>query len=146
VFVTKDRPGHLRRKGQPSKLPGKTFMGSLIVDDTRTWADWSQGLKLAFVEPQPRDEDEDRPAADADQVGDERVLAAVEEIAKAGLDASLRMVRAKAGMAKDYTDQALARLVLDGRLTERTGARKARLFAIPTSPTVAESLTQDGAS
>jgi RecA-family ATPase len=38
LFVTKDRPGHLRRHGRPSRLPGKTFIGTLVVDDPRMGA------------------------------------------------------------------------------------------------------------
>jgi len=34
VFVTKDRPGFLRARGKPTKTPGKTFVGTLVVDDT----------------------------------------------------------------------------------------------------------------
>ena len=33
VFVTKDRPGYLRTKGRATKVPGKTYMGTLVVDD-----------------------------------------------------------------------------------------------------------------
>ena len=33
VFVTKDRPGYLRTKGRADKVPGKTYMGTLVVDD-----------------------------------------------------------------------------------------------------------------
>jgi hypothetical protein len=36
VYVTKDRPGYLRAHGKASKTPGKTFMGTLVVDDTGT--------------------------------------------------------------------------------------------------------------
>ncbi len=36
VFITKDRPGYLRARGKPTKTPGKTFMGTLVVDDTGT--------------------------------------------------------------------------------------------------------------
>jgi hypothetical protein len=36
VFVTKDRPGHLRAHGHPTKLAGKTFLGTLVVDDSKT--------------------------------------------------------------------------------------------------------------
>jgi hypothetical protein len=36
VYVTKDRPGYLRAHGKASKTPGKTFMGTLVVDDTDT--------------------------------------------------------------------------------------------------------------
>ena len=33
VYVTKDRPGYLRSNGRPEKTPGKTYMGTLVVDD-----------------------------------------------------------------------------------------------------------------
>lgn len=32
VYVTKDRPGQLRAEGRSTKLPGKTFFGTLVVD------------------------------------------------------------------------------------------------------------------
>lgn len=32
VFVTKDRPGHLRTNGRPTKTPGKTYVGTLVAD------------------------------------------------------------------------------------------------------------------
>ncbi|WP_234808623.1 hypothetical protein [Mycolicibacter terrae] len=35
VYITKDRPGYLRAQGEPSRaVPGKTYMGTLVVDDT----------------------------------------------------------------------------------------------------------------
>lgn len=37
VFVTKDRPGHLRAYGRATKTPGKTFMGVLVVDGSKTF-------------------------------------------------------------------------------------------------------------
>ena len=33
VYVTKDRPGYLRNKGIATKVPGKTRLGTLVVDD-----------------------------------------------------------------------------------------------------------------
>ncbi len=39
VYVVKDRPGHIRRHGQKTKTPGKTYLGMLVVDDTRRWRD-----------------------------------------------------------------------------------------------------------
>ena len=36
VFITKDRPGHLRAHGKATKTPGKTFVGTLVIDDTGT--------------------------------------------------------------------------------------------------------------
>ena len=37
-FVTKDRPGHLLTHGRPTKTPGKTYIGTLVVDDSETVA------------------------------------------------------------------------------------------------------------
>jgi hypothetical protein len=34
VFITKDRPGHLRAHGKTTRTSGKTFIGTLVVDDT----------------------------------------------------------------------------------------------------------------
>ncbi|MFI6307456.1 hypothetical protein ACIBCH_36695 [Amycolatopsis thailandensis] len=42
VFVTKDRPGHLRKHGRPTKIPGKTLIAELVVDD----ATYDDGLDL----------------------------------------------------------------------------------------------------
>lgn len=36
VFITKDRPGQLRSEGIPSKTPGVTFVGTLVVDDSQS--------------------------------------------------------------------------------------------------------------
>jgi hypothetical protein len=48
VYVTKDRPGHIRRRGQKTAIPGKTYLGMLVVDDTRTRRD---ALDLAWFAP-----------------------------------------------------------------------------------------------
>jgi len=125
VYVTKDRPGHLRRHGRPSKLPGKTYMGSLIVDDERTWTD---GLSLAFIEPP--DEAQPETTVNRDQADDDAILTLVAELGIAETQASLRTIRAKAGMNKDRVADALTRLLLDGRLTEREGPRRSRLFTV----------------
>lgn len=57
VYVTKDRPGHIRRHGQKTKIPGKTYLGMLAVDDTRKWRDeldltWSAPADTPPDEPQ----------------------------------------------------------------------------------------------
>ncbi|RAV00822.1 hypothetical protein DQP58_00075 [Mycobacterium colombiense] len=36
VYVTKDRPGYLRSHGRATKIAQKTFMGTLVVDDSET--------------------------------------------------------------------------------------------------------------
>lgn len=49
VYLMKDRPGFLRQHGRPvPKMPGKTFMGEFIVDDTR---EMYQELVLDFWAP-----------------------------------------------------------------------------------------------
>ncbi len=48
VYVVKDRPGHIRRHGQKTKTPGKTYLGMLTVDDTRRWHD---ALDLSWAPP-----------------------------------------------------------------------------------------------
>lgn len=136
VYVTKDRPGHLRRHGQSTKTPGKTFMGQLVVDDTRRWID---ALDLAFLAPS-----EDKPAAEAPEsvlveqvlnviscapgetVGSSRILYAL--LRKAG-------VTARTTAVNDAVDDLLAA----GRLAEVAGRRNARGFRLATvSPTVSQ--------
>jgi hypothetical protein len=130
VFVTKDRPGFLRRHGRADrKLPGKTFMGSLVVDDTRTWVPF---LDLAFLDP-PED---DKPGTDSagtrDEQDDELVLASVSQLVAGGHKATKNKVRATtSGLSNDRVDNSLTRLALDGRLTETAGPNRSRLFSVP---------------
>ena len=52
VFITKDRPGHLRACGRPTSVPGKTYMGTLVGDAS----DPLEPFSLMFHAP--RDDDE----------------------------------------------------------------------------------------
>ena len=126
VFVGKDRAGHLRRNGRPGGIPGKTFMGELVIDDTRTLF---FDLNLTFWAPtEQADSTQPVDQADAD---DAVVLQAVEKLAAAGKQASLRTLRATLkGMGKDRVDNALTRLTLDSRLIETAGPNRARLFGV----------------
>lgn len=128
VFVTKDRPGHLRQHGQRSNTPGKTFMGELTVDDEQRL---TPDLELKFWAPT------DKPApsaADPDDDIDAAVLATVQQIMQAGKVANLRTVHAAAKLRKDTVDDALARLVFADQLEETRGTRGARIFTTPTVP------------
>lgn len=65
VNVLKDRPGHLRRHGQADKkLPGVTYMGALIVDDSQLY---TPELTLKFHAPKedaaPSEKKDTRPVA-----------------------------------------------------------------------------------
>jgi hypothetical protein len=132
VFITKDRPGHLRRHGRATKTPGKTFMGELIVDDRQLY---TPDLELLITAPA-----EDQPIAVGDLSDDDRVLAVVVDVIGKTGEANVRTVRAAAGIAKDRTDNAIERLKVAGRLIESAGARRARLF------TVAQDLSSLGGS
>lgn len=125
VFVTKDRPGYLRRAGRPDRrMPGKTYMGSLVVDDTRTWRDC---LDLAFIEPQDKDDD-DSPTTVTD---DQQVLAVIANLAAKDGAANMRGLYAHVGLGKDRVANAVERLVTAGAVFERSGPRRARLFTVP---------------
>jgi hypothetical protein len=64
TFVTKDRPGHLRKRGQPTDTAGKTFMGTLVVDDSETY-----GLDFAMLFFAPNDADDDGPIGHTPNAG-----------------------------------------------------------------------------
>lgn len=126
VFVTKDRPGHLRRHGRADpRTPGKTFLGELVVDDTRTRERW---LDLTLWAPNDAKQDDTGKSTEQD----DEVLETVRAIIAAGNEATLRGVRAKAGGRSGAVADALERLVLDGQLIETSGKRGARLFSLPT--------------
>lgn len=135
VYITKDRPGFLRQHGRPVKdEPGKTFMGSLIVDDTRTWVGY---LDLTFLEPQDQDKTS-APEVSKEEADDTKVLETVEAITTAG-PAPLRTVRAMVtGMANARIDAALARLVYNRQLIETAGPKTSRLFSVPLTVPEAE--------
>lgn len=122
VFVVKDRPGFLRRHGRPTDLPGKTFMGELVVDDTRQFVSY---LDVKFHAPRPV-EDAGVDTQDTDAVA---VLAVIRELEAANAPANLRAVRGNAPIRGERVDGALERLKLRGQVVERVGVRGARMFA-----------------
>lgn len=120
IYVTKDRPGHLRRHGQGTKTSGKTFMGMMVVDDTRTRVHY---LDLALIAPV------EKPAGPAETSEDDRVFDAVCRLVEQGETANLRSVRATVdGVRDSNVDMALERLRLAGRLVERAGPNRSRIF------------------
>ena len=98
-------------------------MGELVVDDS--WR--SAELDLKFWAPRP----DDTPAAQAEPTDEDRVFQGVQSVIAKGYVANLGYVRAEcAGIRAVRVDDALARLVLNGRLVEKAGARGARIFTL----------------
>lgn len=123
VFVLKDRPGYLRKHGRgAATMPGKTFMGTLTVDDTQRFNPW---LDVTLWAPKGEDMAADVPGSPAD---DEKVFGAVSSVITAGHPATVTRVRAMAHLSNTKTADALTRLVMQGRLVEDDGPRGARIF------------------
>ena len=132
VYVTKDRPGYLRSHGGPSKTPGKTYVGTLVVDAATDTPDY-----LAFYAPR----DNTSPAQiglaqPADIVYD--VLAAQPAHSVPSLRTLFAEVR-KAGhqLRQAKIRDALDDLIADQRATETPGKRGATGYQA-TPPTVAQ--------
>lgn len=125
VFVTKDRPGHLRSNGRATRMPGKTFMGELVVDDTRLHRSYLDLVIWAPAEPQA----EDAAPLSRNEADDTLVLSVVKTLAEEG-EVNLRKVRAHSGMSATRTDNALQRLTDAGLLQETSGPNRSRLFSV----------------
>lgn len=126
VFVTKDRPGQLRAHGKPTGIPGKTYIGRLVVDATGDSADL-----LTFWPPKP---DEAAPQAENVSEADAKLADEVWEVIASQPDRTVpswRRVRAlvsKAGISvrDEKLRSVLELLVVDDRLTEVPGRAGAK--------------------
>lgn len=135
VFVTKDRPGHLRHHGKPGKVPGKTYLGVLVVDDSQTY---SPNLVVKLYAPGADDAEDAEPAGVA-TISDveQNVLDTIGKITDAGDTATIRQVRALAAFRNSSVDTALERLLHQRQVVETQGKRGARIFTVP-DPTVSQ--------
>jgi hypothetical protein len=124
VYVTKDRPGRLRAHGTPTKTPGKTFMGVLVVDDMTGGPDFLLELYA------PRDDEDDatgRPATLA-ELGDivHQVIAALPDHS---VDSLRKLYAAMRQAEQPFREQSIRMavddLVIAGRLAEVPGKRGA---------------------
>jgi len=123
VYVTKDRPGYLRGQGKRTKVPGKTFMGVLAVDDATTFEPFS----LAFYAPR----DEDEPAATASALTDTvfQVIADQPGQQVASLRALYALMRAADHkFAEALVRNAVDDLVLARQLAEVEGKNRSKGF------------------
>lgn len=125
VFVTKDRPGHLRAHGRPTKLPGKTYIGTLVVDDSETV---SPDFSMRFFAPNsddPTPAGHDPDGAVADDV--HAVIAALPARTAPSLRRLYAALRNAGHQIRDEKARdVLEDLILAGRLIEVTGKRGAR--------------------
>lgn len=123
VFVTKDRPGQLRAHGKPSSVPGKTFFGTLVVDDgPAAGADF-----LGFYPPA----EDDAPKSGSTAADNADAVYAVIDALPKNTVASMRLLYAqvrKAGhtLRDSVIRSAVDDLIVDGRVTEVPGRRGAR--------------------
>jgi hypothetical protein len=127
LFVTKDRPGYLRAHGRPSKLPGKTFIGTFVVDDSETYG---PDFSMRFFAP--KDEDDDRPlitgdmaAGLADTVHD-LIAALPERTVSSFRDLCARLRAAGHCLRTTKIRDAVDDLIVAGRLAEVAGGRGAK--------------------
>lgn len=125
VFVTKDRPGNLRKEGRPSAVVGKTYMGELVVDDTQ-----SRGpdLSVRFY-PLKGDQADDEVVSEGPTVADEvhAVLAALPgRVVASERTLYAEMRQAGHSLREKAIRDALDDLVAAGRVNETSGKRGAR--------------------
>ena len=97
IFVTKDRPGAHRATGHETDIPGKTYMGKLIVDSSENLLTFTGGLVLRFEPPPPSAID----AAKEDPEVADDPLPAVHE---PGLPEGPYVAEVAAVMKRDYED------------------------------------------
>lgn len=126
VFINKDRPGHLRTHGRPTSRPNRTYMGELVVDDSREFVNY---LHVTLYPPPPEVVDgiEVVPLHDHivevvsgltdATVGSERALFA--QMRCAGVQARESAIRS-----------AVDDLLASGRLVEHRGARNAKGYRV----------------
>jgi hypothetical protein len=136
VFVTKDRPGHLRAHGRPTKTPGKTVMGTLVVDDSMTLG---PDFTLRFFAPKA-DDDDQKPGADDDMAAGladtvEGVIAALPD-RTVGSTRELYAQMRHAGRTFTNTTvrDAVDDLIVAGRLVEVPGKNRSKGYqTVPSS-------------
>jgi hypothetical protein len=137
VYVTKDRPGHLRAQGKPDKLPGKTYIGTLIGDGSDPFSPFS----LMFYPPKP-DDQPTTAKSEADEIAETvwQVITALPDRTAGSLRALYAQMR-KAGhqFTEEKAHDAVDDLIADGRLREVPGKRGAQGFQAVTTAAEADS-------
>lgn len=129
VFVTKDRPGHLRAQGKPTKTPGKTFLGTLVVDDSQAHG---PDFSLKFYAPKA-EETEPEKVGLADTIYD--AITALPDHTVNSMRLLLAELRQAGHQVRDDdVRDAVDDLVVAGRLVEVSGKRGAKGFRAVSTP------------
>ncbi|MBQ1061321.1 DnaB-like helicase N-terminal domain-containing protein [Micromonospora sp. C41] len=125
IYVTKDRPGHLRRHGRGTKTSGKTFMGEMIVDDTRTHVSYLDLAILPPAEPTPTDEQSEHGPQLADAVHD--LIAGQPDQTVPSERQLFALLRAAGWQVRENVIRdAVDDLIVDRRVAETIGKRGAK--------------------
>jgi hypothetical protein len=135
VFVTKDRPGYLRKQGRPTKTPGKTLIGTLVVDDSQTF----KPFEMPFYAP--RDDDDAETASGSGVVTTDQLSNIVWEVIAAQpgrtVESSRKLFAAMRQAGQGFRESSIKRVVDDlvfaGRLAEVPGKRGVGYRAISTA-------------
>lgn len=131
VFVTKDRPGYLRANGTPSAIPGKTYFGTLVVDNS----DQCGPDLLQFIAPST---DETKPSADPDAALADTIYELIAAQPGGRVDSSRQLFalvrQAKHGLRDTKVRAVVDDLLVLGRLAETAGKNRAKGYqVIPSS-------------
>lgn len=132
LYVTKDRPGALRKHGSvDNSLPGKTYMGMFIVDSVPADEFSPQSyIDVSIVPPSPQETSVG--TVDKHQEKDDNVFAVAKACMESnnGIPVNTRDIRAIAKMRHEDVSDSLTRLAEADRLT-RTGSGRAVLWGLP---------------
>lgn len=147
VYITKDRPGYLRARGRTTRLPGKTFVGTLTVDAEAT----SPDFELGFYAPKDKDGpgDGDGQQSTSAQIGDmlHAAIAALPEQSVTSQRQLFAQAR-KAGLAfrNSVLLTAVDDLLVAGRVTEVPGRGGATGYRAVIDPIKSADKADPGAS
>lgn len=134
LYVTKDRPGHLRQHGQPGKVAGKVYLGMVAVDSSEAAA-----TMLAIHPPNPLDPDIETAREAADHLGQTIILALRRHLGAGNPPPSGRelkgLVRNEGTQASNgVLDDKLDQLEMAGQITKSRGPRNSHLYRLSTDP------------
>ncbi|MEN3223392.1 hypothetical protein PUR22_21345 [Mycolicibacterium porcinum] len=145
AFVTKDRPGYLRAHGRRTKTPGKTFIGTLVVDDS----DPFRPFEMPFYAPATDNTADSEPQQVVVSSAELRdivhgVIAALPDHTVGSMRKLFAQMRIAGQPFRDQSIRAAVDdLVIQGRLAEIPGKRGATQYRAVV--TASRAASEDGA-